>query len=193
VTVPRARALYVGDMATVVETHRPSPMIKALEADGPFPEHAEKLMLFGRLVGSWDIEGRYFDEDGNVIRETPGEWHFGWVLEGRVIQDVIISPPREGREPGQASKEYGTTIRAYDPKIDGWRVTFVAPVNGATVNLIAREHDDEIWLEGRGPDNSLFRWTFSEFSDERVRWQGFVSKDEGLSWVRDEEIVLHRR
>jgi hypothetical protein len=39
----------------------------------------------------------------------------------------------------------------------------------------------------------LFRWTFSEFSDERVRWQGFVSRDEGRTWLRDEEIILRRR
>jgi hypothetical protein len=168
-------------------------MIEALRADGPFPEHAEKLMLFGRLIGSWDVEGRFFDADGNVIRPLTGEWHFGWVLEGRVIQDVLICPPRRKREPGQQSKEYGTTIRSYDPRIDGWRVTFVAPVNGATVNLIAREHQGEIRLEGRGPDNNLLRWTFSEFSDERVRWQGFISRDEGLTWDRDEEIILHRR
>ena len=168
-------------------------MIEALRADGPHPDHADKLMLFGRLVGSWDIVGRFFDEEGNVTKESSGEWHFGWVLEGRVIQDVIITPPREGREPGQQSREYGTTIRAYDPKIDGWRVTFVAPVYGATVNLIARERGDEIWLEGRSPENDLFRWTFSEFSDNGVRWQGYVSKDEGRTWIRGEEIVLTRR
>jgi hypothetical protein len=180
-------------MARTTDTDVASAMIDALQADGPYPEHADKLMLFGRLVGSWDIEGRFFDSDGNVTRESTGEWHFGWVLEGRVIQDVLITPPRNVREPGQPSKEYGTTIRAYDPKRGGWRVTFIAPVYGTTVNLIAREHDDEIWLEGRGPDNSLLRWTFSEFSDDRVRWQGFISKDEGLSWIYDEEIVLHRR
>ncbi len=180
-------------MAPTTESHTPSAMIEALQADGPFPEHADKLMLFGRLVGSWDIEGRYFDEEGNVVREAIGEWHFGWVLEGRVIQDVIISPPREGREPGQQSKAYDTAIRAYDPRSGEWRVTVVAPVYGATVNLIAREHDDEIWLEGRGPENELVRWTFSEFSAERVRWQGFESKDDGSTWIRDEEIILNRR
>jgi hypothetical protein len=168
-------------------------MIEALHAEGPHPEHAEKLMLFGRLVGSWDIEGRFLDQDGNVTRESTGEWHFGWVLEGRVIQDVLISPPLGGREPGQQSKAYDTAVRAYDPSIDGWRVTAVAPIYGATINLIAREHGDEIWLEGRSPENHLLRWTFSEFSEERVRWQGFVSKDEGLTWTRDEEIILHRR
>ncbi len=141
-----------------------SAMIDALEADGPFPGHADKLHLFGRLVGSWDITGTFFDRDGTVRKQQTGEWHFGWVLEGRAIQDVLITPPRDGRELGHPSNEYGTTIRAYDPTIDGWRVTFVAPVSGASVSLIAREHGDEIWLEGRGPDNSLFRWTFSEIT-----------------------------
>ncbi len=168
-------------------------MIEALQAEHPYPEYADKLTLFGRLVGSWGIEGRFLDEQGNVIRESTGEWHFGWVLEGRVIQDVLISPPRQGRQPGEKSKAYDTAIRVYDPRIDGWRVTAFAPIYGASINLIARGHHDEIWLEGRSPDNNLLRWTFSEFSDERVRWQGFVSKDEGLTWVRDEEIILHRR
>jgi hypothetical protein len=180
-------------MATTTGSSNTSAMIDQLQADGPYQEFADKLMLFGRLIGSWDIVGRFLDEDGNVIRESTGEWHFGWVLEGRVIQDVIISPPREGRLPGEQSKSYDTAIRAYDPKIDAWRVTIVAPIYGATVNLIAQEHGDEIWLEGPGPANDPVRWTFSEFSDERVRWQGFVSKDEGLTWVRDEEIILTRR
>jgi hypothetical protein len=179
-------------MANATKPRTASPMIESLHAEGPDPDYADKLMLFGRLVGNWDIEGRAFDESGNVIREVTGEWHFGWVLEGRVIQDVLIAPPRQGREPGEQSKSYDTAVRAYDPRIDAWRVTVVAPVYGATVNLIARKHDDEIWLAGRSPDNNLVRWTFSQFSDERVLWQGFVSKDEGLSWVRDEEIILVR-
>ena len=179
-------------MANATKLRTRSRMIETLRAEGPHPQYADKLMLFGRLVGNWDIEGRAFDESGNVIREVTGEWHFGWVLEGRVIQDVLIAPPRQGREPGEQSKSYDTAIPAYDPKIDAWRVTVVAPVYGATVDLIAREHDDEIWLEGRSPDNDLVRWTFSQFGDERVLWQGFVSKDEGLTWVRDEEIILHR-
>jgi hypothetical protein len=180
-------------MDTATGRRTASPMIEALQADGPNPEYAEKLMLFGRLIGSWDIEGRFFDEDSNVTSENTGEWHFDWVLEGRVIQDVLISPAREGREPGQQSKAYDTAIRAYDPSSDSWRVTAVAPIYGVTVNLIAREHGDEVWLEGRSPEDNLWRWTFSEFSDERVRWQGYVSRDEGQTWVRDEEIILHRR
>src|ERR671930_52241 len=170
----------------------PSAFVDALAAHGPHSAHAEKLMLFGRLVGSWDIEGRNYDPNGKLVRESSGEWHFAWVLEGRVIQDVIISPPRNRRGPGDESKACDTAIRWYDPGIDAWRVTVVAPIFGATAHLIAREQDDEIWLEGRSPDGNLLRWTFSEFSDERVRWQGFVSTDEGVSWLRDEEIILRR-
>src|SRR5207249_6426897 len=149
----RAGRRYRRPVSTTANPRAGSAMIEALRADGPDPEHADKLMLFGRLVGSWDIEGRFLDGDGKVIREARGEWHFGWVLEGRVIQDVIITPPREGREPEEPSRAYDTAIRAYDPKSGTWRVTVVAPIFGVTVNLIAREHGDEIWLEGRNGDD----------------------------------------
>ena len=181
-------------MSTTSESHAASAaMIEALQADGPFRDYTDKLMLFGRLVGSWDIVGRFPDEEGNVVKESAGEWHFGWALEGRAIADVLISPPREGREPHERSKAYDLAVRIYDPKIDAWRVTATFPIYGATVDLIAREHGDEIWQEGRSPEHNLLRWTFSDFGDDRARWQGYLSKDEGETWIRDEEIILHRR
>jgi len=170
-----------------------SGMIEALAADGPYAPLADKLSLFGRLVGSWDIEGRYLDPDGNVTKESKGEWHFGWVLEGRAIQDVIISPRRTGRAPGEESRSYDAAIRAYDPNTGKWRVTIVAPIYNVTVNLTAWEQDGEIWEEGPGPQGGLpVRWTFSEFSDTRVVWRGFTSQDGGKTYVYDEEIVLTR-
>jgi hypothetical protein len=168
-------------------------MIESLQAEGPLPDHADKLMLFGRLVGSWDIEARFLDEEGNVIRTTTGEWHFGWVLEGRAIQDVLITPSRRGLEAGERSRSYDTAIRAYDPRTNAWRVTVVAPIYGVTVNTIAREHDGEIWEEGIGPQGTPVRWTFSEFSQHRVLWRGFGTRDGGATWTREEEIVLRRR
>ncbi len=157
------------------------------------PELAERLQLFGRLVGSWDVSSTHFHPDGTVKVERRGEWHFGWVLEGRAIQDVLISPPLADRDPETPSHEYGTTLRAYDARIDRWRVTYVAPVYGATVNLVAREVDDEIWLEGSAPDGKLLRWTFSEITETAFRWQGYESADGGLTWFRDEQILCRRR
>jgi len=168
-------------------------MLEALVAAGPHPEYADKLMLFGQFVGAWDIESTFFERDRGLVKEGRAEWVFGWVLEGRVIQDVLVSPPREGREPGQTSKEYGSTLRAYDPRIDAWRVTYVAPVYGATVSLIARQHGDDISLEGRSPYNDVFRWTFSEITPESFRWRGYESSDEGQSWFLGEEMRARRR
>jgi hypothetical protein len=180
-------------MAAKTRPGTASAMIQALNAEGPQLEHADKLMLFGRLVGSWDIETAFFGEDGNVSRRGTGEWHFGWVLEGRAIQDVIIAPPRQGRKPNEPSAAYHTEILVYDPKTDTWHVTVLAPIYGTLLNLIARARSDEIWIEGPGPEGNPVRWIFSEFSDDRVRWQGYVSNNDGATWVRTEEIILNRR
>jgi len=171
-----------------------SEMIEALAAAGPFPDYADKLMLFGRLVGGWDIEGRHFGTEGQITKEQRGEWHFDWVLEGRAIQDVILTPPREERrKSGAPAEEYGTTVRFYDPRIDAWHVTFIAPVFGGVVNLIARSGDDEIVLEGRAPDNKLYRWVFSDITDQTFCWRGYLSGDEGRTWLMEEEIRGYRR
>ena len=68
------------------------PMTESLHAPGPDAEHQAKLMQFGCLVGSWDLDVVYYDESGAIKRRTPGEWHFGWVLEGRAIVDVWDGP-----------------------------------------------------------------------------------------------------
>lgn len=169
-------------------------MIETLTAAGPFPDYADKLMLFGRLVGGWDIEGRYFNSEGQVTQERQGEWHFGWVLEGRAIQDVILTPPREERrKTGAPAVDYGTAIRFYDSRIDAWRVTAITPVFGVIVNLIARPVGEEIVLEGRAPDNKLYRWIFSDITDHTFRWTGYESADEGRTWFMGEEIRARQR
>ena len=66
-------------------------VIKGLGADGPDPNMREKLMLFGQFVGDWDIvEARYPQPDGTEIKRK-GEIHFGWILDGRAIQDVWMT------------------------------------------------------------------------------------------------------
>ena len=60
-----------------------------LVASGPFVEHAEKLMLYGQFVGSWDVEGIWHGRGGER-RKGQGEWHFSWILGGRGIQDVLF-------------------------------------------------------------------------------------------------------
>ena len=65
----------------------PDSMIDALQASGPHPDHASDLILFGQFVGAWDVDVTNIEPDGTK-KELKGEWHFGWVLEGRAIMDV---------------------------------------------------------------------------------------------------------
>ena len=169
-------------------------MIDLLGALEPDEERADGLRLFGQFIGSWDIEATFWDHDGNMTAERRGEWHFGWVLRGRAIQDVLISPPlEEQRSNGTPAHEYGSSFRLYDPRTDTWRVTWFAPVSGVIVDLVAKREGDEIVLEGGEPNGTLDRWIFSDIGPDACTWTGYESKDEGRTWPLVERMKLRRR
>ena len=171
-------------------------MIAALAADGPWPGHAKKLMLFGQFVGPWDVDITLFDLDGSVRAEGRGEWLFGWVLEGRAVQDVLVRPPRAERASGAVETdfwEYGTTIRVYDPAIDAWHVTWFAGVQGKALALTARAVEDRIVLDSVEREPLAFRWEFSDILADSCRWLGSASDDGGESWLVLQEMRLRRR
>jgi hypothetical protein len=124
-------------------THaRPEPLF----ADGPDPDLADELQLFGQFVGSRELEVIYHDPNGE--RRLSAEWHFAWALNGRAVQDVWIAPSRRDRERGEPEVDWGTTTRFYDPQIDAWRSTWIGPVKGLVLPFIARPVGEEIVLEG---------------------------------------------
>jgi hypothetical protein len=169
-------------------------MIELLAAGAPDLEHVDELMLFGRLVGSWDVEATYFDHDGSRIGERQGEWHFGWILEGRAIQDVLFGPPlEERRRTGAPPHEYGTTIRLYDPTSGTWKVSWYPSMSRKVVHLAARPDEDGIVLEGSEDDGTLDRWEFREMTDDSFTWLGYESKDGGTSWPLVERMLVRRR
>jgi hypothetical protein len=171
-------------------------MLSALGASGPLPEHAEALMLFGQFIGAWDLEVTLFDLDGSVRAKGPGEWSFGWVLEGRAIQDVLVRPPRAARaaaEPRTDFWEYGTTLRVYDPSSGTWRITWFAPARGGEVRLVARADGDDIVLDGVEREPIAFRWMFSEIGPDSFLWRGSGSDDDGVTWLVLQEMRARRR
>jgi hypothetical protein len=175
-----------------VETRSPT-LEEIVGAAGPNPEHADALMLFGQFVGSWDVESTGFSPDGRT-RSVRGEWHFFWALEGRAIQDVIISPPRGERDAAKWNVgDYQTAIRFYRPADGSWDVTAISPPYDQVHRLVARKREDRIVLEGTGPDGRREIWSFYEITADRCRWRGQISDDGGRTWFTDEEMVLTRR
>jgi hypothetical protein len=176
-----------------LSTSASTPLIDVLGAPGPDKEHTEALMLFGRLVGSWDVEAMYFDHAGMKTGERRGEWHFGWVLEGRAVQDVLFGPPLEERgRTGEPAHEYGTTVRLYDPASGTWQVTWFPSVSRKVVHLVARPDGDGILLEGTEADGTLDRWTFTEITTDSFTWTGYESKDGGATWPMIERMLVRR-
>ena len=143
--------------------------------------------IYGRFVGSWDLDVRQFSEDGRERRRA-GEWYFGWALEGRAVQDVWIVPPRP-----EPADYYGTTLRVYDPRIDAWRIQWTDPVTRTFLQMIGRAEGTDIVQLGTRPDGQLARWSFRDITDDSFLWQGEVSADDGKSWRINTEFTARRR
>jgi hypothetical protein len=169
-------------------------LLDALQADGPATDRIGKMDLYGWLVGSWDIDVTEFLEDGSQ-RRRPGEWHFGWVLEGRAIQDVWIVPPRGARHPGDAAAhgDYcGTTLRTYDPHIDAWQIQYTDPVIQAYLTMVGRRQGQDIVQDGTNVAGQAVRWSFSDIAPQSFRWRGEWSADGGNTWQLKIEFIARR-
>ncbi|WP_199432359.1 hypothetical protein [Qaidamihabitans albus] len=167
-------------------------LAEALHAPAPDGTHARRLDLFGRFVGSWDLDWSGPDAVGQPATMT-GELHFGWVLGGRAIQDVWIVPgrgePGEGRPP---LAFHGSTIRFYDPSIDAWRSTWIEPVNGRVRRFVGRPSGRDIVLIS-DEEEPWLRWCFTAITARSFTWRAEASGDGGASWRFAEEMRATRR
>lgn len=168
--------------------------LNALGAAGPSPDRGANMDLYGWLIGSWDLDVTEFEPDGSVVRRRSGEWHFGWVLEGRAIQDVWIVPKRgeRGAHAAASAEYYGTTFRVYDPRIDAWHIQWIDPVAQAYLEMVGRKRGDEIGQEGMDSAGNLRRWSFTEITPDRFIWRGEVSVDRGATWSTNMEYTASR-
>jgi hypothetical protein len=171
-----------------------SAFLDALGADGAAADRGSKMDPYGRFIGSWNLDVAQFRDDGTV-RRRKGEWHFGWVLEGRAIQDVWIVPPRGALRHGDAAvnaNTFGTTLRVYDPRIDAWHVQWSDPVTQNFLQMIGRGEGDEIVQLGIRADGQLVRWSFSKITADSFLWRGQISADGGASWRMVTEFTASR-
>ena len=157
------------------------------------PEIPEDADVYGWLVGSWELEVFYYGMDVST-QNLKAEAHFGWVLEGRAVQDVWIMP-RPAQRTAQLEKTrnmYGTTLRVWDAAIQAWRVTYINPVTGQRDELIGRRSGKDIVQVGRHADGIPIRWNFTEITPDSFRWTGEVLEPDGKSWRMEGEFRAKR-
>jgi hypothetical protein len=155
--------------------------LSTLHADAPAPDRAEGMGLYGWLIGDWAMEAVVHADDG-TRHAAKGEIHFGWVLEGRAIQDVWILP----------GFFYGTTLRVYDPGLDAWHILWSDPVKQYYTRQIGRAVGRDIIQDGKTDDGTPVRWSFTEITPDSFLWRGERSLDGGASWQVQAEFRARR-
>jgi hypothetical protein len=155
--------------------------IDALHAIGPAPDRVEKLRLYGRLIGDWTMDAVIDRDDGTRFHGT-GTIHFGWVLEGRAIQDVWILP----------GIFHGTTLRVYDPSLDAWHILWSDPQRQFYARQIGRAAGPDIVQLGSDDKGTPLRWRFTDITPDTFLWIGERSSDGGTTWQHQTEFHARR-
>ena len=155
--------------------------IDALASNGPAADRADKMKLYGWLIGRWTMDATMHLDDCNRHRGS-GEIYFGWALQGRAIQDVWILP----------GVFYGTTLRIYDPTIDAWHILWCDPVRQFYTRQIGRPQGDGIVQLGTNDAGEAVRWSFTAITPDSFRWTGERSRDDGKTWELQAEFFARR-
>jgi hypothetical protein len=172
-----------------------SSFAQVLHANGPDVARSNDLELYAWLVGRWEIEVTTFPEDGTTHRGL-GEIHAGWVLQGTAIQDVWMIPRLRDRQPGMsplpgAGNWYGTTLRIYDPALEGWRILWNDPATNFFTQQIGRAQGSDIVQTGQDPRGGSSRWVFSEIQPDSFHWTAEHASDD-RHWRREVDIRARR-
>jgi len=164
--------------------------IRGLDAPGPARAWTEQMMLFGQFVGDWECDVVRNLTDGSSAKGRC-EWHFGWTLEGRAVQDVWIAH-YDNAKPDFPADTYGTTVRWHDPKTDVWHVIWINPRENSVQTFTAHKTGEDIVLEAQDNSAHPYRWIFSEITPGSFHWRSVASADGGKTWRVDQEMSVRR-
>ena len=175
------------------ETQERTDFLSVLAAPGRSPEIPESADLYGWLIGGWEMDVLFYWTDVSELG-IKGEAHFGWVLEGRAVQDVWIAPPPAVRAGtfDPAVNTCGTTLRVWDPAIQAWRVTWINPVTGQRAELIGRWGGGDVVQIGARGDGTPIRWIFTEITPDSFHWIGESLEPDGKTWKLGGEYRARR-
>ena len=179
---------------TTVETEYVSEFHAMLPASSRSPEIPPSADIYGWLVGSWELDVRYYWGANVASRRIRGEAHFAWTLEGRAVQDVWIMPRRSDRtaELDKHLNMYGTTLRVWDPSLQAWRITWINPAGDHREEQIGRRSGNDIVQLGTRPDGTPTRWTFTEITADSFHWLGEALQPDGKTWKLEGEFLARR-
>ena len=162
-------------------SNRTSSFVGKLVSAGPAADRADKMSLYGWLIGDWRFDATVHKDDGTT-HQGEGEIHFAWTLDGRAIQDVWILP----------GIFYGSTLRVYDPAIDAWHILWSDPQRQVYTRQTGRAQGKDIVQIGQADNGVPLRWRFTEITPDSFRWLGERSLDNGATWQSQADFRARR-
>jgi hypothetical protein len=181
-------AVAAGNASSATAADPRLDMVTALKAMGPHPSLGDQAKVFGRLIGTWDVEYTDFSKDGKVTHRS-GELIFGWVMDGRAIQDFWMVYPSGARK----EREVYTDLRYYDPKSRTWPSTFIDVEHASVARFTGGAVGDRIVLDTRDFDDTDTRWSINDIRSDSFLWREEESLDGGKSWRLTAEHHMKRR
>jgi hypothetical protein len=172
----------------------PGNFISLLHSATRSPEIPESSDIYGWLVGSWHLDVQHYRGLDLSSRNMKGAVHFGWVLEGRAIQDVWIMPEvsDRGSYPDRTNNMYGTTLRIWDAGLQAWRIRWFNPVTGHEERQTGRKIGHDIVQIGARLDGTPTRWRFTEITSDSFLWVGEALDPDGSSWKLEGQFRARR-
>jgi hypothetical protein len=162
-------------------SNRTTSFVSKLISAGPATDRADKMGLYGWLIGDWSFKAVVHKDDGST-HEGEGEIHFIWALDGRAIQDVWILP----------GIFYGTTLRVYDPAIDAWHILWSDPQRQVYARQTGRAQGEDIVQFGESANGIPLCWRFTDITPSSFHWLGERSLDNGASWQLQADFRARR-
>lgn len=162
-----------------------------LIASNPHPSLGAHANTFGRIMGSWAGEYREIGESGEQRGQM--EVHLYWVLEGRAVQDVWITPSRkEMSTRGIPPLYWGSTMRIFDAATESWRMFWFNPVEPfVRGELVGRRVGDDIVQLGSYGDTPI-KWVFEDITANSFAWRGYWMGPGGGDWNLSTEFLVRR-
>jgi hypothetical protein len=156
---------------------------------GPHASLGDESKALSRVIGAWDVEYADFLKDGTVTHRS-GEFIVGWVLDGRVVQDLwIVDPSAAGKD-----REVYTTVYYLDPKTRAWHATFVDPESASVLSFTGgAAGSDRFVLETPDTNSKTTRWSFNDIRPGSFVWRDEQSSDGGNTWRLKSEYHMKRR
>lgn len=167
----------------------PLQLAAVLEAGGPNPSLGIHAGVIDRLTGTWDVKYTDYSRDGKVTHRT-GELTFGWVMDGRVMQDLWVVNPSAADE----GREVYSDLFFFDPKTNAWLSASVDPEHPSIARFTGHTGgDNRLVFESHDFGTEETRWSYNDIRSDSFVFRAEESGDGGRTWKVQSEYHMSRR